>query len=110
MAGVPAGEQHAPRRRADRAAAVMLGELHAFAGELVQRWRANDLLAEWADIAISQIIRQDEDDIRFSRRLSAESRGRDSHEQNQNHGPVQIFHKGELHSALTVHPISESLD
>ena len=59
VAGMFAGHQHAPRRRADRAPGIMLRELHAFAGELVQRGRANDLLPERTEVAVAEVIGED---------------------------------------------------
>ena len=65
VAGMFAGHQHATRRRAYRAAGIMLRELHALTGELVERGRVNDFLPERPDVAVAQIVGKDKYDIRY---------------------------------------------
>ena len=66
VAGVLAGHQHAAGRCADRIAAVVLGELHALGCQSVHVRRLDDLLAVAAEIPGTQVIGQDEDDVRLA--------------------------------------------
>lgn len=63
MAGMLAGHQRAARRRAYGIAGIMAGEAYAFGGHAVQARRLDLLLAETAQIAVSQIVGQDEDNV-----------------------------------------------
>ena len=66
VAGVLAGHQHAARRGADRISAVVLGELHALRSQAVHIRRLDDLLPVAAEIPRTEVIGQDEDDVRLA--------------------------------------------
>jgi len=63
VAGVQARHQHAPRRRADGRAAVALREADSLGGHAVQGRRADFLLSVAPQLAVSQIVGQDEHDV-----------------------------------------------
>ena len=44
----------------------MLGEFHAFGGEAIDVWRVDFLLTEAADVAIAEVIGDEEDDVGFA--------------------------------------------
>ena len=75
VAGVLAGHEAAARRRADGAAGVGLGEAHALGGQAVQVRREDVLLAVAAEVAVAEVVGQDEDDV-GARRLSRARRRR----------------------------------
>jgi len=60
----PGGERGA-RRRADRRVRVALGEHQSFQREPIDVRRRVVALAVAADVAVAQVVRQDEDDVRF---------------------------------------------
>ena len=64
MARVPAGHQRAAGRRAYRGAGISLGKADALGGQPIQVRRQDPVLAITAEMAIAQIISQDEDNVR----------------------------------------------
>ena len=62
-----AGHQDATRRSTHGIAAIMLRQPHALLGQTVEIGRSNQLLAEAADFAVTQIVGQKEDDVWFDR-------------------------------------------
>ncbi len=58
-----AGHEHAARRRADGVAGVALCQAHAVFGDLVDVGRADFGLAERADVAVTEVIGDEEDDV-----------------------------------------------
>ncbi len=64
VAGVQPGEQRAPRRRAQRRARVRGLELHALGRQPVQVGGADGALPVAADLPPSQVVGQDEQDVR----------------------------------------------
>ena len=67
VARMLAGHEHAARGRAHVVAGVMRGELHALAGEAVNVGRLEPLLAVTAQVAVAQVIGDEEDDVGFGR-------------------------------------------
>jgi len=67
--GLAAGEEAVAGWRADRGAGVGVGEDHAIGGELVRAWGRDltRLRGHAVDVAESQIIAQDHDDVRLVR-------------------------------------------
>src|ERR1043166_5044869 len=63
MAGVFSGHQSAARRRAHGVPGVCLGETHSFRRKAVNIWRLYQFLAKAAEIAVAQVVRQNENDI-----------------------------------------------
>ncbi len=63
MTGVQARHEHAPGGGADGASGVVVGEAHAFGGHAVQVGRLDEALAVGAEVAVAQIVGQDEDDV-----------------------------------------------
>jgi hypothetical protein len=63
MTGVFSGHQSAPRRRAHGAPCICLGETHSFGRKAVNIWRLYQFLAKAAEIAVAQVVRQNENDI-----------------------------------------------
>src|SRR5690348_13050854 len=63
MAGVQPGHQHAPGRRADRVSGIELREAHALSRQAIDVWRLDSFLPVIADVAISEIVGEDEDDV-----------------------------------------------
>jgi hypothetical protein len=59
VAGVHAGHQGGPGRRAYRTTRIMVGEEHAFLGEFVNIGRSDDFLTVAAQIAIPHVIGED---------------------------------------------------
>ena len=68
MAGMFAGHEHAARRSADVVARVVLGEFQTLGGETIKVGRPDNLLAERADVAVAEIVGEDEDDVRRATR------------------------------------------
>jgi hypothetical protein len=66
--GVKAGHQGCPRRGANSGSAIRLREAHSLASHPVKIRRLNELLPITAHISLGEIITQDEDDVRPSRR------------------------------------------
>src|SRR4051812_39257531 len=63
VAGMQAGHEGAAARRADGGAGVSLREAHPLGGEAVNIRRADQFLSKAPDIAVPQIVGEDEDDI-----------------------------------------------
>ena len=63
MADVKAGHEHAARRGADGRAGIGIGESHAVGGQAIEIRRFDLLLAVAAEVAVAEVIGQDEDDI-----------------------------------------------
>jgi hypothetical protein len=63
VSSVLAGHQRAARRRADRAAGVILREAHAFSRQTVDVRRSESPLPVTAQIAVAQIVSLNEDDV-----------------------------------------------
>ena len=85
VAGMFAGHQHAPRRRTDGAAGVMLRELHAFRRQLVERRRMDDFLPIRPDVAVAQIVGENENNVGFARGFRrVETGGEKSGSQHEN--------------------------
>jgi hypothetical protein len=63
VAGVEACHQRAAGRGADGAAGVDLGEAGTFGGHAVDVWRLDFLLAVAAEVAVAEIVGEDEDDV-----------------------------------------------
>jgi hypothetical protein len=63
VAGMFAGHEHAARRSADVVPRVVMRELQALGGEAVEVRRADEFLAEGADVAVAEIVGEDEDDV-----------------------------------------------
>ena len=68
VAGMFAGHKHATRGSADVVAGVVLGEFQALGGEAIEVRRADDFLAERADVAVAEIVGEDENDVRRATR------------------------------------------
>lgn len=64
VSGVEACHEDASRWGADRASAVVSRESHATFGELVDVWCGEASLAKAGDIAVAEVICEDEDDVR----------------------------------------------
>ena len=80
VAVVLARHERASRRRADRRAGVGLGEPHALGREPVDVRRLDELLPETAEVAVAEVIREDEDDVgpvRCNHRAGAHGRHED---------------------------------
>ena len=75
VAGVQAGHEAAPRRGADRAAGVAVGEADSLGGHLVEAGRLDELLPLAAQIAVAEVIGQEKDDIGTTRRPCLTARG-----------------------------------
>ena len=76
MPQVLARHQHAPRRGTHRCTAIELREPDPFRRHLIQVGRADLLLAVTAQLAVAQIIGQEEHDVRFVGALAAIVGGR----------------------------------
>ena len=61
--GVQAGHEAAARRCADRAAGIVVREAHPLGGHAVDVRRLDPLLAVTSEVAIAQIVGQDDNDI-----------------------------------------------
>ena len=59
-----AGENAGPRRRADRASGIGIGESHSIRGEPVDVRRVVVFATVAADIAATEIVHEDDDDVR----------------------------------------------
>ncbi len=64
--GPLAGEDAGPRRRADRAGGVGVGEPHPLPGQAVDVRRLVELAAVAAHVGPAQVVGKDEDDIRYT--------------------------------------------
>ena len=62
-----ARQKNAPRGRTDRTACVKLRQSHSFIRHSIQIRRLQDLLTETAQIPVTQIIGEDQDDVRWLR-------------------------------------------
>ncbi len=71
VAGVQAGHEDAAGRGADRGAGVALGEAAAFGGEFVYVRSLDMFLAVTAEIAVSEVIGHDENNVGFAGASSA---------------------------------------
>ena len=71
VTGVQPGHQRRPRRRADRAARVVLREPDAFAREPIERRRLEPRLPVGAEIAVAEIVGLNQQDVRRPWRLRA---------------------------------------
>ena len=60
---VATSHQASTRHRADWCR-VEAGELHSFGSELVELWRLHLFRAEWSDVSVSQVVGEDEHDVR----------------------------------------------
>ena len=60
---VASGEQRGARRGADRRAAVVLGAAHALGGEPIDVGRGQDGVAVAAQVAVAQVVGQEDDDV-----------------------------------------------
>ncbi len=63
-ARIAASEQCGSRRRADAAGRVAACEPHAFAGQAVDMRRAMQPRAEAADIAVAEVVAENDDEVR----------------------------------------------
>src|SRR5439155_5046319 len=72
MSGVPAGHQAATRGRADGASGIALSEAHSFLRQPIYVRSPNLLLAVAAEVAITKVVRQNENDVGFVRRSGLE--------------------------------------
>ena len=63
MAGMTAGQQDATRGRADCGTGVMASEPDAFVRQAVQMGRAERFLTVTAEVAVTEIVGQDIDDV-----------------------------------------------
>ena len=79
MAGVLADHERGPARRADGRTAVTLGEARAFLGHTIQVGRLDKFLPVAADIALGEIIAEDEDDVGLTNFRAADE-GREKQE------------------------------
>ena len=64
MSRMQPGHQRTPRRGTHRAARIMLGELHTGLGNPVDIGRLEFLLTITTQVAVSEIVSQDVDNIR----------------------------------------------
>src|SRR5438067_12577682 len=62
--GVASGQNRCAGRRAYRLGDVKVRELAAFAGHSVQVRRGEAFRAEYADVGVALVVRQNEDDVR----------------------------------------------
>ena len=76
VAGMLARHEHAAGRGADVVAGVVVGELQALGGEAIEVGRADDFLTERAEVAVAEIVGEDEDDIGRARRRGGRGGGR----------------------------------
>lgn len=83
--GVFSGKKDAARRRADSISCVMLSETHAFSGETIKVRRADFGLAISADIAVAEVVGQEEDNVGFSIRAVADRRKNPKQKENEPH-------------------------
>jgi len=83
MTDVESRHQRAARRSADGTAAIRLRKFHAIRRQPVDVWRCDQLLTVAANVAVTEVVRQNEDDVRldgagpqgqYRRRSSAEER------------------------------------
>ena len=72
MSGVPTGHQAATRGRADGASGIALSEAHSFLRQPIYVRSPNLLLAVTAEVAITKVVRQNENDVGFVRRTGLE--------------------------------------
>ena len=63
VAGMQTGHERGARRSAHGAAGVKAGEADALGRQFVEVWSLNSGLAVAADIPITQVVRQDKQDI-----------------------------------------------
>ena len=100
---VGAGEQRRARGRADGLRDVEVGEAHALGGQPVDVRRSDARRAVDADVAVPEVVRVDEDDVRRARRvrLGAGSR-RDSHEGSQDQCGSLLLHAADSSLSGTV--------
>ena len=86
MAWVLSGHEHAPGRRTDCVAGVMLRQAHALGGQAIQVGGANLGLAEAAQIRVAEIVRENEDDVGGSLCRGGLSDAKKGQEQDRFHG------------------------
>ena len=72
MAGVHPRHETAARRRADRAAGVALSEAHPFRSQSIHVRSLDFLLSVTPRITVTQVVGEDENDVRPALRLGAE--------------------------------------
>jgi len=97
MAHVQPGHQRRPRRRAHRGAAVRLRIACAFAGHAVEVRRLDQLLAIAADVALGEIVAEDEDQIGLGGRGGHSDAGHHAHSEKTqcgSHGVWTILFEG----------------
>ena len=94
VAGVLAEHERRAARGAHGGPAVTLGEARALLGHAVQVGRLDELLPVAADVALGEVIAEDEDDVRFARFGSGDN-GRENQksERGKLHGVREL--KGE---------------
>ena len=61
--GGAAGQHTAARGAANGSGSVGIGEFHALGGELVEVRRLDDRVAEAGEVAIAEIVTEDDDDV-----------------------------------------------
>ena len=83
VAGVLAGHEHTAGRRAHVVAGVVRGELHALAGEAVDVWRRHLGRAIATEIAVTEVIGENEDDVGFFGGVGATPEGREQDRENE---------------------------
>ncbi len=93
VAGVAPGHEHGARGRADRRAGVEVGEAQALGGQPVEVRRANELLAVGADVAVAEVVGEDEDDVRPRRGSREHRRGRQDGRQGRGCDPESRAHR-----------------
>ena len=67
VAAVLADHERGAARGADGGAAIALGEARAFLGHAVEVRRLDEFLPVAADVALGEVVAQDEDDVRLAR-------------------------------------------
>src|SRR5438552_2483613 len=105
VSGMHAGHQTTTRRRADRAAGVALSESHPFVRKTVNVRRFDPLLSVATEVAVAEVISQNENDVRSALPLGAQTlrlrrrrlARQKTHEERQadRHAGIE-FHAGKL--------------
>src|SRR5688500_11806309 len=61
--GIADGEESGAAGGADFSGAVKIGEAHALGGHAIKIWRADGGVAVATEVAVAQIVREDDDDV-----------------------------------------------
>src|SRR5438128_3078689 len=75
MPGMQTSHQSAPGRRANRSAGVALGETHALRSQTINIRRVYHFLPVASEVAVTEVVSQYENDVRFALGSRPESFG-----------------------------------